>query len=196
MKIYEVHKSIYRVSSLRAGVVVLCGVILCIMCIGCRSSRSVSQISTTERHEVFDNTSATDSLDLSGSVEQADTAAVNINESSNDTIKIERDTAGRPVLIVVNHNANLQGSISDSKIYNLDFSGSHTSEYSESTGTVDNFDQKKEESKTEIDTAIPLKKIIISILLGPVILYVIYIIITHKIWPTLKKSIFSRRSNK
>lgn len=196
MKIYEAHKNIYRVSSSRAGVVFLSGVILCVMCVGCRSSRSISQISTTERHEVFDNTSATDSLDLTGSVEEADTAAVNINENSNDTIKIERDEAGRPVLIVWHHNANLLGTFGSSKIYDLAFTGFHTSGRNKSTGTVDDLDQKKEESKTEIDPALPLEKIIGPIILGLVILYVIYVIIADGIWPSLKKSIFSRRSNK
>lgn len=196
MKIYEAHKNIYRVSSSRAGVVVLSGVILCIICVGCRSSRSISQISTTERHEVFDNTSATDSLDLTGSVEEADTAAVNINESSNDTIKIERDDAGRPVLIVWNHNANLLGTFGSSKISDLAFTGFHTADRNKSTGTVDDLDQKKEESKTEIDPALPLEKIIGPIILGLVIIYVIYVIIADGIWPSLKKSIFSRRSNK
>lgn len=187
MKIYEVHKNIYRVSSLRAGIIFLSGVILCFMCVGCRSSRSISQISTTERHEVFDNTIATDSLDLTGSVEEADTAAVNINESRNDTIKIERDDAGRPVLIVWNHNANLLGTFGSSRISDLTFTGFHTTDRNKSTGTVDDIDQKKEESKTAIDPALPLKKIIVSILLGLVILYVIYVIITDGIWPSLKK---------
>lgn len=196
MKKYEVNKSIYRVSSLRAGVVVLYCVILCCLCAGCRSSRSISQSSSTERHEIFDDTAVGDTLNLTGSVTQSDTAAVSINENSADTIKIERDDAGRPVLVTWHHNANLLGTFGSLEIYDLDFTGFHTSESHESTGTVDDIDQKKEEGKTEIDPALPLGKIIGPILLGLVILYVIYVIIADGIWPQLKKSIFSRRSNK
>lgn len=196
MKKYEANKCVYRVSYLRAGAVFLYGVILCFMCAGCRSSRSVSQNSTTERHEVFDNTSATDSLDISGSAEQTDTAAVNINESSNDTIKIERDEAGRPVLIVWHHNANLLGTFGSSKISDLAFTGFHTSARNKNTGTVDDIDKKKEESKTEIDPAMPVKDIIGFIIVGLVILYLIFFISPTGIWEKLKKSIFSRLSNK
>ncbi len=196
MKKYEVNKSIYRVSSLRAGAIVLYCVILCCLCVGCRSSRSISQSSTTERHEIFDNTAVGDTLDLTGSVAESDTAAASINENSTDTIRIERDDAGRPVLVIWNHNANLLGTFGSSKISDLAFTGFHSSESHETSGTVDDIDQKKEESKTEIDPALPLEKFIGPILLGLVILYVIYVIIVDGIWPHLKKLISTRLSNK
>ncbi len=196
MKRNEDISELYHVSSLRAGAVVVYCVILCCLCFGCRSSRSISQSSSTERHENFDNTAVVDTLALTGSITESDSAAVSINENSTDTIKIERDDAGRPVLVVWNHNANLLGTFGSSKISDLGFNGFHSSESHESTGTVDNIDQEEEESKTEIDPAMPLEKIIGPILLGLAILYVTYIIIASGIWPQLKQSIFSRRSNK
>lgn len=196
MKGYEVYKSIRRVSSLRPVAIVFYCVALCFLCVCCRTTRSVSQSSTTERHEVFDNKTASDTLDLTGSVVQSDTASVSINETSNDTIKIQRDEAGRPILIIWNHDANLLGAFKNSKLSNLDFTGFHTSGRNKSTGTVDDLDQKKEESKTEIDPSLPLEKIIGLILIGLAILYVIYVIIADGVWPHLKKSIFSRLSNK
>ena len=187
---HDSYKSICSVNSLRAVAIVLyfvCCVIFCFLCVCCRSTRSVSQSSTTERHEVFNNKTAADTLDLTGSVVQNDTTAVSINETSNDTIKIQRDEAGLPVLIIWNHDANLLGTFKNSKLSNLDFTGFHTSGRNESAGTVDDLQQKKEESKTEIDPSLPLEMIIGPILLGLVILYVIYVIIVDEVWPSLKK---------
>jgi len=187
MKRYEIISKLYRVSALRAVAIVLYCAVFCMVCYSCKSSRAVSQISTTERHEVFDNIAAADTLDLTGAIAESDTAAVNIKENSNDTIKIERDDAGRPVLIVWNHNANLLGTFGRSTFSDLDFTGFHTSGRSESAGTVDDFNKKEEESKTEIDAAIPLETLIGLPLLGLVILYILYVIIADGVWPKLKK---------
>lgn len=196
MKEYEVSKIVSHTGDLRIPGVLLCVVVICWLSTGCRSSRTASQISTTERHEVFDSTSAVDTLDLTGSVASADTASVNITESSNDTIKIERDDAGRPVLVIWNHNANLLGTFGSSKNYDLDFTRFHSSDENKSAGTEDNLEHKAEESKTEIDPSIPIDFIVGPIMLGLVIIYVIYVMIADGLWPSLKKSIFSKQSNK
>lgn len=175
------------VSALRTGALVLPCVVLCICCYSCRSSSSASRVAAADRHEVFDSSAALDSLAQSGTVSEHDSSSVDIREQSADTIKIERDEAGRPVLIIRHYGANLLGSLESSRLSDFGFTGFHITARNESAGTVDSNEQAQEETRTELDPAIPLESIIGPVLLVLGLLYVIYITIADVIWPRLKK---------
>ncbi|MDE6277267.1 MAG: hypothetical protein K2M06_04080 [Muribaculaceae bacterium] len=169
---------------------------LCILCDGCRSSRSISQHTAAELHEGFDNTTSADSADISGSVAGLDTAAVSFRENSADTIRIQRDEAGRPVFIVWHHNANMLETFGSWSYSDFGLTRFHMSAKNHNAGTVDATHQKEEESKTQVNATLSIDKIVGPILLGLVVLYVIYVIIADGLWPKVKKLISSKLSNK
>lgn len=190
------HIKILHVRDLRTAAIVLYCCCLGLVCYNCKSSRTVSQSSTTERLEVFDSITETVAGNIAGFVNDRDSSTAHIKELIDDTIRIERDTTGRPILIIRTFAANYSGFFGNSKFSDIGFTGLHTSTRNQSAGTVDHIDQKEEERATEINPVISIETIIGSALLGMVIIYLIYILISDIIWPRLKKSIFSRRSNK
>ena len=183
----HVYIKILQVRALRVAAVVLYCSILGFLCYNCKSSRTVSQSSTTERHGVFDSTSETAESNIAGSVNGRDSSTAHIKELIDDTIRIERDTTGRPILIIRTLAANYFGSFGCSTFSDIGFTGFHTSARNQSAGTVDHIDQKEEKRATEINPVIPIETIIGSVLLELVIIYLIYILISNVIWPRLKK---------
>lgn len=187
----ENHPGICSVCSVRPFFIAVFAGLSCLICVSCHTSRQVSQVSTTERHEVFDSIAETDTCSVVGNTTFIDSATVNIQESRTDTIRIDRDSVGRPTLIIWSRNSNFIGRLTDANFSKLNLTRSHTTAERKTTGTVDHTDKKEKESTTEIHSFLSIATVIGWIFLSLILIYLIYILIVN-LWPHLKKLISSR----
>lgn len=127
---------------------------------GCRSSRNVVQESETIEHNEFNTSEKNESVhsEANDSICQRDTIKSSAGERGR--IDIERDTAGRPVVILWNVNTNFSAEASTETLKKGIFDLRGSSNNSEASGSVDSVTKEKEEVTKEVKVGIPLECLI------------------------------------
>lgn len=161
----------YRLRSLSNRAFLCACIVACLIVGGCRSSRSVVQESETVEHNEFSQSEANESVhsEANDTICQRDTIKGGAGERGR--IDIERDTAGRPVVILwaINSNFSAEASTETLKKGIFDLRGSTNN--AEASGSVDSLAQKKEETTEEINVGIPLECLIGWSIVGLLILF-------------------------
>lgn len=163
----------YRLRSLSNRAFLCACVVACLIAGGCRSSRNVVQESETIEHNEFNTSEKNESVhsEANDTICQRDTIKGNSGERGR--IDIERDTAGRPVVILwaVNSNFSAEASTETLKKGIFDLRGSTNN--AEASGSVDSHTEKKEETTEEVKVGIPLECLIGWSIVAAVILFYI-----------------------
>lgn len=168
-------------------------VCLAAACLGilfsCRSTKevveetSIQAVSESSADSTFNATATAEKT----TENRADSSNVRADERGR--VEIERDSAGRPVVIIWNHDWRLQGNNTMQTETGKWFYGLNSTRHSEATGKTDTDTKKKKEAKTEVDPSIPLETIVGMCLLAFMVLYPIYVVIADHVWPCIKKRI-------
>lgn len=176
----------YRLRTFTAGASFLACLVACVVAGGCRSSRNMVQESTTVEHSEFNTSEENKSVHSEADDSIYQREAISGSSGERGRIDIERDSAGRPIVILWTFNSNfLSENYSDTFRKNLfTFRGSSGS--AQSSGAVDSVTEKKEETQEEINASISLDSLIGSGLLSLVIMYVVYVLIADHLWPWIK----------
>lgn len=127
---------------------------------GCRSSRSVVQEIETTEHRATESYDTNDSIfsEANDSICQRETIKGSSGERGR--IDIERDTAGRPVVILWAVNSDFSAEASTESLGKGIFNLRSSSHHSEASDSVDSVTQKKEETTKEVKVGIPLECLI------------------------------------
>ena len=159
----------------------LCGLPLLLSCSTTRHTDTLTTVAardTTHTHFLDSTTTAAEI----GRVELRDTIQQSGRVTS--TLKIERDTAGRPVLFIWNTSALMQTTAGQKWNFNANFNRHTSSVHTDTEATRAEDIQKEEKSATKVGPR--LEDYIGAGLLLFVILYVIYVIIVN-LWQSRKK---------
>lgn len=134
--------------------------VACLIAGGCRSSRNLVQETDTIEHIEFNASEGNESVhsEANDSICQRDSIKSSAGERGR--IDIERDTAGRPVVILWNVNGNFSAQASTEKIEKGFFKLRGSSNNSEASGSMDSVTKKKEEVTKEVKVGIPLECLI------------------------------------
>ncbi len=166
------------------GFLLVCACFLPALC-GCRSSHKAVRFSTTVSAEAFTNSAFTDSV-ATGQSDSVYQRSVS-REDSRDTgsIRINRDSAGRPILIFWSrelYNTNLEAFVKGSEtLFSLrGFEGR-----SSKSGTTDSVAQEEEEAQEVVDAGGSLKEVVLKVVLLGVLLFLIYVFFSFVIKPWL-----------
>lgn len=161
----------YRLRSLSNRAFICACVVACLIAGGCRSSRNAVQESETIEHNEFNTSEKNESVhsEANDTICQRDTIKGGAGERGR--IDIERDTAGRPVVILwaINSNFSAEASTETLKKGIFDLRGSTNN--AEASGSVDSITEKKEETTEEINVGIPLEWLIGWSIVGIMILF-------------------------
>lgn len=127
---------------------------------GCRSSRNVVQESETIEHNEFNTSEKNESVhsEANDSICQRDTIKGGAGERGR--IDIERDTAGRPVVILWNVNTDFSAEASMETLKKGIFDLRGSSNNTEASGSVDSVSKEKEEITQEVDVSPPIGKVV------------------------------------
>lgn len=161
----------YRLRSLSNRAFLCACVVACLIAGGCRSSRNVVQESETIEHNEFNTSEKNESVhsEANDTICQRDTIKGGAGERGR--IDIERDTAGRPVVILWDINSNFSAEASTETLKKGIFDLRASSNNAEASGSVDSLTQKKEEITEEINVGIPLECLIGWSIVGLLILF-------------------------
>lgn len=134
--------------------------VACLIAGGCRSSRNLVQETDTVEHIEFNASEGNESFhsEANDSIYQRDTIKSSAGERGR--IDIERDTAGRPVVILWSVNTNFSAEASSKKLETSFFTLRGSTNSSEASGSVDSVTKKKEEVTKEVKVGIPLECLI------------------------------------
>lgn len=127
---------------------------------GCRSSRSVVQETETVEHQYSESHEINDSISIAsgGTICQRDTIKGYAGERGR--IDIERDSTGRPTVILWNVNTDFSTEAATETLGKGLFTLRGSSNDTETSGSVDSVTQKEEEVKEEVKVGIPLECLI------------------------------------
>lgn len=162
----------------------------CLICIcvgilsGCRSTKKVIEETTIQEvsESSADSTFNTAATTEKTTETRADSSNVRADERGR--VEIERDSAGRPIVVIWNYDWHLQGTNTLQTEKGKWFNGLNTSYHSEASRKTDTDTKKKKETETEMDTSIPLEfRIGWTIVLLLIIFYT-----ADAIWRKIKKS--------
>lgn len=168
--------------------VLVCLAAVCLgILFGCRSTKEVTEETSIQAvsESSADSTFNTAAFAEKTIENRADSSNVCADERGR--VEIERDSAGRPVVIIWNHDWRLQGNNTMQEEKGKWFYGLNATRHSEASGKTDTDTKKKKEAKTEVDPSIPLETIVGTAVVGFGLLYVIYIMIADHIWPWIKE---------
>lgn len=161
--------------------VLFCGLALLLSCSTTRHTDTVTTVAardTTHTH-FLDSTATAAEI---GRVELRDT--IQQSDRVTGTLKIERDTAGRPVLFIWNTSALMQTTAGQKWNFDANFNRHTSSVRTDTAATRAEDIQKEEKAATKIGPR--LEDYIGAGLMLFVILYVIYVIIEN-LWQSRKK---------
>lgn len=166
---------------------ILCLVIAVAGVVGCKSARKAVIDTRSEAHLNHADSSQVDSVLISGADRWVSTDTSNVSTDVRGTMEIERDTAGRPVVIYWTYSANLEASSKSETSGQSSFSALNASHIAADTGTMDTVDEKKEEATQEVNTEISLSRLIGPGALGVALLYLLYRFFINIVLPWLKQ---------
>lgn len=137
---------------------------------GCRSSRNVVQESETIEHNEFNTSEKNESVhsEANDSICQRDTIKGGAGERGR--IDIERDTAGRPVVILWNVNTDFSAEASMETLKKGVFDLRGSSNNTEASGSVDSVTKEKEEVTQEVDVSAPVGLVVLWCVCGVLLL--------------------------
>ena len=143
----------HRLRALSNRAFICACVVACLIAGGCRSSRNVVQESETIEHNEFNTSEKNESVhsEANDTICQRDTVKGGAGERGR--IDIERDTAGRPVVILWNVNTNFSAEASMETLKKGIFDLRGSSNNTRASGSVDSITQKKEEVTQEVDVS-------------------------------------------
>lgn len=177
----------YRLRSLSNWALLLACLVTGSITGGCRSSRNVVEETTAVEHHNSESYDTNDSISgaASDSICRRETNRGSAGERGR--IDIERDSAGRPVVIVWAVNSDFSAYTEALSHETGLFTLRGSSSSSANTDAVDSLTEKTEETKEEVNPAIPLETLIGSSLLLLVIFYVLFVIVGDHLWPWIKQ---------
>lgn len=154
---------------------------------GCKSYKNAVEETRTEFHYSGQDSTRVDSVLMGGSGRGSESDTTSVSTDVRGSVEIKRDSVGRPVFIYWTY-AGILSVLSkrDTEAQKV-FFGLNASRHSESSGAVDSVDEKKEETSEEVNTAISLERIIGSILLSLILVYLTYLFFADKVWPWIKQ---------
>lgn len=161
--------------------VLFCGLALLFSCSTTRHTDTVTTVAardTTHTH-FLDSTATAAEI---GRVELRDT--IQQSDRVTGTLKIERDTAGRPVLFIWNTSALMQTTAGQKWNFDANFNRHTSSVRTDTAATTAEDIQKEEKKATKVGA--PLEDYIGAGLMLFVILYVIYVILEN-LWRNRNK---------
>lgn len=149
-----------RLRSLANRTLLCACVIACLVAGGCRSSRSIVQETEAIEHHEYNDTEKNESFhgEANDTICQRDSIKGSAGERGR--IDIERDSTGRPVVILWNVNSDFSAEASTETLGKGLFTLRATSNKSEASDSVDSVTQKKEETTKEVKVGIPLECLI------------------------------------
>lgn len=153
----------------------------------CKSSRNMVEETRTEFHYDGQDSTRVDSVLMGGNERSSESDTANISTDVRGSVEIKRDSVGRPIFIYWTFAGNFSTLSKRDKEAQNWFYGLNATRHSESSGAVDSVNEKTEETKEEINTAISLENIIGPGLLGLVLLYLIYLFFADIVWPWIKQ---------
>lgn len=161
--------------------VLLCGLALLLSCSTTRHTETVTTVETrdtTHTHFLDSTTTAAETYraEISGTLRQAN--------RDTGSLKIERDTAGRPILFIWDRSTLIRSTTGKNIDFDRMFAGRTYSSATDSTATRAENIEKEEKKATKIGPR--LEDYIGAGLLAFVILYVIYVIIEN-LWRNRNK---------
>lgn len=168
-----------------------CLVCIAAACLGilfsCRSTKEVVEETTIQAVSEYSADSTFNAAATAEKTTENRADSSNVRADERGRVEIERDSAGRPIVILWNLDWRLQGKNTMQTEKGKWFYGLNATRHSEASGKTDTDTKKKKETKTEVDPSIPLETIIGTALLGFTLLYVIYVIIADHVWPWIKE---------
>lgn len=161
--------------------VMLCSLLLLL---SCRVSRTAETVTIAEARDTSRTHSFNGSIssEISGHTELRDSSSQSSNLSG--SLRIERDSAGRPVFFLWNSSAIMQSDIF--RTYTGDGLISNRALFCQSDSSATNARNIQKEEKTSAQIGASLEDYVGSVLLLLVTLYVIYAII-EKLWRNRSK---------
>lgn len=154
---------------------------------GCRSSRNVVEETTTVEHHNSESYDANDSISSAAADTLYRRETNRGSAGERGRIDIERDSAGRPVVILWTVNSDFSGSTEAISFETGLFTLRGSSSSSASSDAVDSLSEKTEETKKEINTSIPLETLIGYGLLWLVVIYLIYVFFADVLVPWIRQ---------
>lgn len=150
----------YRLHYLANRTLLCACVIACLVAGGCRSSRSVVQETETVEHQYSESHDTNDSIFIASGDTVCQRDSIKASAGERGRIDIERDSTGRPVVILWNVNSDFSAEASTETLGKGLFTLRASSNNSEASGSVDSLAKKKEETTKEVKVGIPLECLI------------------------------------
>ena len=143
------------------------GAILCAvgLCGGCRSTHNTSGHTAVEIHDTYRVHSENDSMEAAVSTTDYDVENRDLEASERGRIEIQRDSAGRPMVIVWNRDFGLSDFTARFNRSDYGIKCVSSEDHSSAAGSVDSVDEKTEKTTTEVDASLHMNKIVMSILI-------------------------------
>lgn len=161
---------------------VICLLVSLSLVTACHSTRRISEDTHAEQHFTSSADSTFNAAATAERTTESRSDFSNVRADERGRVEIERDSAGRPVVIIWNHNWRLQGNNAiqtETGKLSAEVNASH---HSEASGMVDSDTSKKEETTVAVDPALPVK-CAVGVLFGIVLLY----LSLNFSWPWIKK---------
>lgn len=177
----------YRLRSLSNWALLLACLVTGSITGGCRSSRNVVEETTAVEHHNSESYDTNDSISgaASDSICRRETNRGSAGERGR--IDIERDSAGRPVVILWNVHSDFSATATAQTLGTGLFTLRGSSSVAQSSNAVDSLTEKTEETKEEVNPAIPLEQLIGSGLILLVIIYLIYVFFADVLVPWIRQ---------
>lgn len=172
---YDTNLRVCICAAICAAVAGLCG--------GCRSIHNTSGHTAVETHDTYRNNSDNGSLESDVSTTDYDVATRDLDAIESGRIEIQRDSAGRPVVIVWNRDFGLSDFAARFNWSDYGIKCVSSEDHSSAAGSVDSVDEKTEETTTEVDASLHVNEIVMSIL----ITLLAVVMVTKYLLPWLRK---------
>ncbi len=167
---------------------VLCLVGLCSGLFGaCRSTKEATEETTMQAVSAYSADSAFNAAVTAEKTAENRTDSSDVRADERGRVEIERDSAGRPTLIVWNLDWHIRGKNTLQTETGRRLYGLNASRHSEASGKTDTDTKKTKETKTEVDTSMPLETLVGAAIFGFAVLYIIYVIIVDHVCPWIKQ---------
>lgn len=160
-----------RLRSLASRTLLCACVIAGLVAGGCRSSRSVVQETETVEHQYSESHDTNDSIFIASGDTVCQRDSITGSAGERGRIEIERDSTGRPVVILWNVNSDFSAEAAMETLGKGLFTLRATSNNSEASDSVDSLTKKKEEIKKDVKVGIPLEEILAVIIIASLILF-------------------------
>ena len=177
----------YRLRSLSNWAILLACLVTGSITGGCRSSRNVVEETTAVEHHNSESYDANDSISVAASDSICRRETNRATAGERGRIDIERDSTGRPVVIFWAVNSDFSGYTEALSRETGLFTLRGSSSVAQSSDAVDSLTEKTEETKEEVNPAIPLESLIGSGLLLLVIIYLIYVFFADVLVPWIRQ---------